>query len=175
MYKIWGVQLIILLSWTTDISKLLQQFRPGIWLSSIWNVGKNYHSKCKKLYSVLCNLILWRHSFLLEKSHCHTYFKQGKDSFFVTSYWPIALTSCLYKLFNKIINCWLVHFLETVYLILTNAVFQKVDPPLTTWCISRQRSETLSFISTFSSQWFSIWKRCMTPHDYLAYCDSSQI
>lgn len=39
--------------------------------------------------------------------------KQGKDPSSVSSYRPIALTSCLCKLFEKMINRRLIHFLET--------------------------------------------------------------
>lgn len=39
--------------------------------------------------------------------------KQGKDPSSVNSYRPIALTSCLCKLFEKMINCRLIHFLES--------------------------------------------------------------
>lgn len=43
--------------------------------------------------------------------------KQGKDPSSLASYWPIALTSCLCKLFEKMIDRQLSHFFESIKLL----------------------------------------------------------
>ena len=48
----------------------------------------------------------WREAIII------LFLKPNKNSKQVTSYWPIALTSCVCKLMERIVNTKLVHILE---------------------------------------------------------------
>lgn len=81
----------------------------------VYDMIKNLHADTQMTLLALLNNI-WATGYLpaaWKEAIIVPILKQGKDPSVLTSYRPIALTSCLCKLFEKMINRRLLHYLES--------------------------------------------------------------
>lgn len=172
MCKKRGIQWTIPLSWAAGTAKLLQQICPSLWSCYIPNAEtpSMWNTKDSPLPLQRC-MDLGRYSLCFERGHCYTYPETGEKS--ILCFKLLALTSCLGKLFEKMINHRLLHFLESNSLTHTSAGSERVGPPPTISYALRQKSVNLLLISSFSYLRSLTWRRHTILHEGLGYWETS--